>query len=120
MEARIKSHKDLHIWKKSISLVKEIYSITREFPADERFGIIQQMRRSAVSVPSNIAEGAGRASKKEFVYYLSIAQGSLSELETQVIISRELGFVEDVEDIEGLIGGVRAMIWGLMRKLGES
>ena len=120
MEAGIQSHKDLTIWKNSISLVKEIYTITREFPADEKFGITQQMRRSAVSVPSNIAEGAGRASKKEFAYFLSIAQGSLSELETQVIISRELGFMEDVKDIEGLIGGVRAMIWGLMRKLGGS
>ncbi len=117
METKIRSHKDLDIWKKSIILVRDIYSKTREFPADEKFGITQQMRRSAISVPSNIAEGAGRTSKKEFIHFLSIAQGSLAELETQLIISRELGYMSDLGDFEARIIGIRLMIKGLVRKL---
>jgi four helix bundle protein len=76
-------HKDLDVWKKSMNLVVLIYDITSKFPSDERFGLTSQMRRAAVSIPSNIAEGAARKGDKEFIQFLMIALGSLSELETQ-------------------------------------
>ena len=86
------THKDLEIWKIGIELVEEIYIMTGRFPKEEMYGITSQMRRAAVSIPSNIAEGAARNSKKEFLQYLYIALGSLAELETQIIISKRLGF----------------------------
>ncbi|MBR5639332.1 MAG: four helix bundle protein [Muribaculaceae bacterium] len=89
------THKELSVWKKSIQLVKEIYLTTQSFPSEERFGIVNQMRRAAVSIPSNIAEGYGRKFEKERSRFLNIALGSASELETQVIISGELSFVDE-------------------------
>jgi four helix bundle protein len=89
----IKSYKDLDVWKKSIQLVKDVYNITDSFPEKERFGLISQIRRSAISIPSNIAEGKARQYKKEYIHFLYIALGSCSELETQLIISKELGFI---------------------------
>lgn len=117
MEAKIHSHKDLDVWKKSIILVKDIYKTTSRFPKEEQFGITQQMRRSAISIPSNIAEGAGRGSKKEFVHFLAIAQGSLAELETQLIISNELEIIHGMGDFEARIMEIRMMLGGLTRKL---
>ena len=117
MKTKIRSHKDLDIWKRSISLVKNVYTITKQFPPDEKFGIIHQMRRCAISVPSNIAEGAGRMSQKEFAHFLSISQGSLAELETQIIISGELEYISDTEYLESEIGAIRAMIAGLIRNV---
>ncbi len=117
MELKITSHKDLDVWKKSIVLVRDIYSVTRLFPEDEKFGIVQQIRRSAISVPTNIAEGAGRTSKKEFAYFLSVAQGSLAELETQILISRDLKYVSEIESFEYQIKSIRLMIRGLIRML---
>ena len=87
------SYKELVVWEKSILLVESIYTITRSFPDDEKFGLTSQMRRSAVSIPSNIAEGHDRKSPKEFNQFLRIAYGSSSELETQLIISQKLGFL---------------------------
>ena len=81
-------------------MVKEIYQLTSAFPQEELYGLSAQLRRSAVSVPSNIAEGAARSSKKEFLQFLSIARGSLSELETQVIIAKELGYVETIDSVQ--------------------
>ncbi len=88
------THKDLIAWQKSIDLVKIIYEMTKIFPSSEQFGLISQIRRSAVSIPSNIAEGCGRNSEKELTQFLYIASGSASELETQVIISIELNFLQ--------------------------
>ena len=88
------SHKDLKVWTKGIELVKSIYEITRLFPSNEQFGLTSQMRRASVSIPSNIAEGCGRNSNKELIHFLYIALGSASELETQIIISQELSFLE--------------------------
>ncbi|MBI5076272.1 MAG: four helix bundle protein [Nitrospirae bacterium] len=99
------THKDLDIWKIGIELVEEIYKMTGRFPKEETYGITSQLRRAAVSIPSNIAEGAARNSRKEFIQYLYIALGSLAELETQIIISKRLGFpAEDMlsETIERL------------------
>ena len=88
----MKSHKDLEAWKKSINLVTEIYKLTSGFPKEELYGLTSQIRRSAVSVPSNIAEGAGRNYDKEFIQFLYIASASMSELETQLLIACNLEY----------------------------
>ncbi len=119
MGATIHSHKDLDVWKRSIAMVKDVYLITREFPVDEKYGIVQQMRRAAVSVPSNIAEGSGRNSDKEFIHFLSFAQGSLAELETQIIISKELKYFSEIDVFESHIKSIRLMIKGLIKMLME-
>ncbi len=91
----IKSYKDLLIWQMGMSLCKLVYEIVAEFPIDERFGLISQMKRSAISIPSNIAEGYGRNYTNNYIQFLSIARGSLMELETQVILSFELHFLPE-------------------------
>ena len=91
------THKDLIVWQKSIILVKKIYQVTRRFPHEELMGISSQMRRAAISIPSNIAEGYGRATTKELLHFLYIALGSASELDTQIILCKELGFIIDLE-----------------------
>jgi four helix bundle protein len=115
-----KCHEDLEIWKLSIRLVKETYLISKAFPDDERFGLTSQMRRAAISVPSNIAEGAGRVSKKEFIHFLSISLGSLSELETQFVIAKELQYLDDLVEIRVLIKRIRIMTSSLISKLHTS
>ena len=86
-------YRQLTAWQKSMALVSHVYALSRDFPSDERFGLTSQIRRAAVSVPSNVAEGQGRSSTKEFVHHLSIAYGSLMEVETQVLIALNLGYV---------------------------
>ena len=88
-------HKNLTVWKKSKELVKLIYQATANYPKSELFGLVSQMRRCAVSVPSNIAEGYGRGSNTDLVHFLRIARGSVNELDTQVSISRDLSFIEE-------------------------
>ena len=117
MKAKLRNHKDLDCWKESINLVKEIYQITKSFPTDESYGLTSQIRRAVVSIPSNIAEGAGRQSRKEFIRFLFIAQGSLAELETQLIISNELGYCEFNKDTEQKILNLKKMIKGLINYL---
>ena len=85
--------KELKVWQKSMDLAVEVYSSTAQFPSDEKYGLTSQIRRSAVPIPSNISEGAGRNSSKEFIYFLGIANGSSYELETQVIISNQLNLM---------------------------
>ena len=87
------THKNLQVWRKSISFVKDIYLITRAFPREEMFGLTSQLRRAAVSIPSNIAEGNGRESKKDLIRFLYIAIGSAAEIETQLIICHEIGLL---------------------------
>jgi len=91
------SYKELIVWQKSIELSKEIYSITEQFPKSEIFGIINQMRRAAISIPSNIAEGYARGHRKEYLQFLSVAFGSGAELETQILIAKKLNFIKEVE-----------------------
>ncbi|MBN1783217.1 four helix bundle protein [bacterium] len=98
----MKTHKDLDVWKLGIDLVKEIYLMTRKFPSNEQYGLVSKMRKCAVSIPSNIAEGAARNSKKEYLQFLYISLGSMSELETQLIISKELGMIQDNTVMEKL------------------
>ncbi len=115
-------YRDLLVWQKGIALVKEVYVLTRGFPDDERFGLVSQMRRAAVSIPSNIAEGQARHTTGEFVQFISHAEGSLAELDTQVRISTELGIcrgamVAQVATIAQLADELRRMLNSLRRKL---
>lgn len=87
-------HKNLKVWQDSIDLVKCIYSVTTRFPKEELYGLVMQLRRTAVSIPSNIAEGAARSSNKEFIHFLYISLGSIAELDTQLLIAEEVGFLE--------------------------
>jgi four helix bundle protein len=92
----LKTHKDLDVWKLGIELVKNGYIMTKNFPRNEQYGLVSQLRKSAVYIPSNLAEGAARSSKREYIQFLYIALGSLSELETQLIIAKELDFTSDL------------------------
>lgn len=92
------SHKKLTVWRKSVELVTEIYSITAKFPLEEKYGLISQLRRSSVSVPSNISEGASRASVKERNRFYEIARSSLVEIDTQIEISKALNYIKPEED----------------------
>lgn len=100
-----------------MDLVDEIYGFTRHFPVEELYALVSQMRRAAVSVPSNIAEGAARGGKREFIQFLSIALGSLSELETQVLIAQRQGYLEDAGVVLVQIESVRRLLLGLIRHL---
>jgi four helix bundle protein len=115
----VKSHKDLLVWQKSIEFVTLLYSITKSFPKEELYGLISQIRRAGISISSNIAEGAARFSKKEFIHYLYIALGSASELETQLIISKNLNYIS-VETYDSLLKNlteIRMMLLGLIKSL---
>jgi len=114
-----KSYKDLLVWQKGLPLVTTVYGLTQEFPADERFGLVSQMRRAAVSVPSNLAEGQSRRTTGEFIQFISHAEGSLAELETQTLISIELGFTntETAEPILCAIEELQKMLNSLRQKL---
>jgi four helix bundle protein len=90
----VKSYRDLEVWRLGLDLVETIYRCTAEFPKSETYGLSAQMRRAAVSIPSNIAEGQARSSSKEFLHFLSIALGSLAELETQIELANRLGYME--------------------------
>ncbi len=91
----MRPHHRLEAWSKSVDLVTEVYRETERFPKEERYGLSSQIRRAAVSIPANIAEGAGRNSQKEFAYFLSNSQGSASELETELIIAHKLGYLDE-------------------------
>jgi four helix bundle protein len=118
-EAKLSGHRDLVAWQEAMHLAKAIYELTATFPKEELYGLTSQMRRAAVSIPSNIAEGAGRSGNKEFKQFLMIARGSLSELETQLILAQELGFAENatrqIESIQKLF----RILGGLLRSIGE-
>jgi four helix bundle protein len=92
----IKHFKELKVWQKGIEIVKDIYEITKHFPKEEMYGLTSQMRRSAISIPSNIAEGFKRYHTKEYKQFLYIALGSIAELETQIVIAKEVGLLEDL------------------------
>lgn len=111
------NHKDLDVWKKSMDLVEVIYALSKLFPDDEKFGLTNQIRRASVSVPSNISEGAARKSDKEFIQFLYIALGSLSELETQYLIAVRLKYIIENKEIEKKINEVKRMLLGMRNNL---
>ena len=113
----MRPHYKLEAWKNAMDLVDEVYNLTNSFPSEEKFGLISQMRRSAISVPSNVAEGAARNSDAEFAHFINIAKGSLSELETQVIISKRQNYLTNISDILDLIEKVSSQLAGLHRHL---
>ncbi len=116
---KIRSHKDLMVWQESMTLVTKIYEITSTFPNSELYGIVNQIRRSAVSIPSNIAEGAARNHKKENIQFLYISLGSLAELETQLIISLNLKYIENtiLDQLTNNVKYIRSMLSGLIKSL---
>lgn len=118
----IKNYKDLIIWQKSIMLVKIIYQITQSFPKEEQYGITNQLRRCAVSIPSNIAEGYGRNSTNDYIRFLQIATGSLYELETQVEISFQLNYMTQLQkdEVFNLCTEIDKMIYSLIQKIKQS
>jgi four helix bundle protein len=112
-----KTHKNLEIWKEGIKLVTKIYKLTKNFPKEELYGLTSQMRRAAVSYPSNLAERAARDSIAEYIRYIYISLGSLSELETQLIISRNLGFSSDIDDLLSDIKALNSRTRSLVKYL---
>lgn len=114
VKKEVKNHKDLEAWKKSIELVCNIYKITDSFPKNECYGLALQMRRAAISIPSNIAEGAARNSKKEFIQFLYFALGSSAELETQIIISGRLNYSDRLDGLMEDLKFIQKMIYGLI------
>ena len=111
------NHKELDVWKKSMDLVEVIYILTKNFPDDEKFGLISQMRRAAVSIPSNIAEGAGRKGNKEFIQFIHISLGSLAELETQYLIAVKLKYIEKNEGVIVQFNDVKRLLLGFRNYL---
>ncbi len=112
-------HKDLDVWKKSMDLVVKVYQITQLFPETEKYGLTSQMRRAAVSIPSNIAEGAARKGDKELMQFLYISIGSLSELETQYLIAIRLEFITKVDAFELQLIEVKKLLIGFKNYIGK-
>jgi four helix bundle protein len=116
---KVKSFRELLVWQKGIALAKEVYSLTQHFPGDEKFGLVSQLRRAAVSVPSNIAEGQARRSSAEFAQFISISLGSLAEIETQLVIVSELRIVaaDKIEPLIIRVHELQKMLHSLRSKL---
>jgi four helix bundle protein len=119
MQIKPQSYKDLNVWQKGIELAKVIYTLTAQFPGEEKFGLVSQMRRAAVSIPSNIAEGQARRTTGEFIQFISHAEGSVAELNTQLILATELHFCSNdaAQPASELMEHLRRMLNGLRRKL---
>ena len=115
----LKNYRDLKVWQKAYQLCLEVYRVTKEFPSEEKYGLVSQIRRAAVSIPSNVAEGYGRKTTPEYIQFLYVAYGSLCELETQILLSGDLGFVDskEIEAIEGKIGELERMLKALIKSL---
>jgi four helix bundle protein len=116
MGDEVRPHYKLDAWTEAMALVNAVYRVTQAFPKEELYRLSSQMRRAAVSVPSNLAEGAARNGSKEFAQFLSIARGSLSELETQLLIAADLGYMERKHPVFGSLDRVSRLITGLHKK----
>jgi four helix bundle protein len=116
---KINTYKDLIVWQKSVALVTSIYALTRTFPQEEKFGIVSQLNRASISIPSNIAEGWGRESAKNYLQFLRISRGSLMETETLLEISKNLGLIKnnDFSDITNQIQEVSKILQGLIKSI---
>lgn len=115
----MKPHQKLNAWIHSFHLVKTLYELTRTYPSEEKFGLVSQIRRAAVSVPVNIAEGAARKGKKEFIHFLHISLGSLTELDTLLLLSGDLGFISNEQSVllNNELDSIGKMIYGLIKKV---
>jgi four helix bundle protein len=115
----VKSFKDLIVWQRSMQLSLSIYGLTTRFPEEERYGLASQLRRAGVSVPSNIAEGYGRGTRKDYKQFLAIARGSTLEVQTQLMIANELGYcdLDSLEEAQSLSEEVSKMLYSLIQKL---
>jgi four helix bundle protein len=113
---QVRTHKDLDVWNKAMELAEKLYSLTTKFPKEERYGFTFQIRRSAVSIPSNIAEGAARNSNKEFIQFLYVAMGSLAEIETQLLLATRLKLINEPVLFDN-IESIRKMLLGLIKFL---
>jgi four helix bundle protein len=121
MKNFFKSYRDLEVWQKSMVLAKGVYQVTSSFPTDEKFGLTNQMRRAAVSIPSNLAEGHARSGTQEFKHFISIAIGSVAELETQILLSVELGYLnrDPENDLLVKLDTIGKMLRGLHKSLNK-
>ena len=117
-EGRRNSYRDLIVWQKSMQLVREIYIETKNFPKEEMYGLVSQIRRCAISIPSNIAEGRGRNSDKEFIRFLQISLGSVYELQTQLELSSQLNYINNIDNLLNLSIEIEKMINTLITKKG--
>lgn len=108
-----RSHRSLNAWKQAMELVVSVYALSALLPQNEQYGLVSQLRRAAVSVPANIAEGAARNGSKEFLHFLSIASGSLSELDTLIDLARQLGYIENTEELNAKVDDVSGLVMGL-------
>jgi four helix bundle protein len=115
--AKVKRYEDLVVWQKAYELVLLIYRVTQAFPADERFGLTQQMRRAAVSIVSNIAEGFGRRTTADFLRFLDMSRGSVNELDTQTRIAVNLKYIQPSQELTALVGDIERLLAGLIRSL---
>ena len=106
------NHKDLDVWKKGMDLVEEVYKLTANFPSNEMYGLSNQLRRAAISIPSNIAEGASRKGDKELLYFINVAIGSIAEIDTQMLIAARLKYVGEHNQIFDKITEVRKLLLG--------
>jgi len=117
----METHKNLLVWKKSISFVTDVYNLTKKFPKEELYSIVSQIRRSAVSIPANIAEGCARRSTREYLQFLYISLSSASELDTHLIISANLNFIskDDMNKLQGELQEIMRMLMGLIKSLSD-
>lgn len=119
MNTTFKSYRDLEVWQRSMRLAKQIYQVTKQFPGDERFGLMDQLRRAAVSVPSDLAEGHARFGAGEFSRFISITMGSVAELETQILLSTDPGYIDGViaDELLAELDGIGKMLRGLAKSI---
>ena len=111
----MRDHKELDVWKSSVDFVADIYKLTASFPKEEMFCLVNQMRRAAISIPSNISEGAARNTDKEFMHFLFVARGSAAEVETQLLVAHKLGYVSDIAIYNDKLVTVLKLLSGLIR-----
>ena len=116
MDGQDFQYRSLIVWQKSMQFSKQVYRLIEQFPSTEKYALSDQVRRAVVSVPSNIAEGCGRASNRDYAHFLSIARGSLYETMTQLEIAQSLGYIDSIEEVEDLASEISRMLTSLMKK----
>lgn len=116
----MKSHRDLDVWKRGVDFAVDIYKLTASFPAEEKYALSSQLKRAAVSIVSNIAEGAARQSEKEFIQFLHIAMGSAAETETQLMIAARLGLIDNNDNLFSELEAIQKMLMGLVKYVKKS